>query len=131
MNIFKKNQDVVDLIRNSEYNTKIYIYFSTKTAGSDYDGEELNYTYTNLNPITIRAIVTDISPEALVWKQYGLQEIGAKEVICEDKYSEWFKKCNKIVIDGDEYSVYKESLGNRVIIQKRPFRLIRIILQRK
>ena len=59
--------------------------------------------------------------------------MGAKEIVCESKYRGWFESlsCNKIVIDGDEYEVFREGTGNRAIIQKRPYNLIRVVLQKR
>jgi len=119
------------LLTNKDLTTKIKIYFSTKSIGDDFDPYEANYIYSNLNPLTIKAYVRELSPEALVWKQYGLKEMGAKEIICEEKYAGWFRKASKIEIDNDIYEVYKEGVGNRAIIQKRPYKLIRILLQKK
>ena len=104
---------------------------SKKSAGDDYDSYEKNYIYSNLNPITINGYVSEISAEALVWKQYGLKEIGAKEVICEERYINYFRLANKIEIDGDEYEVFKDGVGGRVMIQKRPYHTYRVILQKK
>lgn len=131
MDLNKKDIELVRLLNNPNISTKISIYFSTKTAGEDYDPYEKNYTFTNLNPVTIRGYVRDISPEALVWKQYGLTEIGAKEIICEDKYADWFRKANKIIIDGDEYSCYKEGLGSNALITKRPKKIIKVVVFKK
>jgi len=119
------------LLADKDFATKVLIFFSTRTTEEGYDGYEENYTYTNLNPLAIYGYVTDISPEALVWKQYGLQEIGAKEILCEAKYKTWFTQASKITIAGDIYEVYREAAGNRVIIQNRPFQTIRVLLQKK
>jgi len=88
-----------DLIEKAEVTTKITIYFATPSYPEDYDKYEKNLTYTNLNPLSIKGYVREISPESLVWRQMGLQEMGAKEIICKEKYKDWFKKANKIVID--------------------------------
>jgi len=127
----KKIININKLLKHSDYCKKVKIYFATKTAGDDYDPYEQNYTYSNLNPITIKAYVSQISPEALVWKQYGLKEIGAVEIITEKRYKNYFEKCNKVEIDDEEYEVFKEAVGNRSIISERPFNLIRIVLQKK
>jgi len=119
------------LLKDKDFATKVLVFFSTKTAEEGFDDYEKNYTYSNLNPLSLYGYVTDISPEALVWKQYGLQEIGAKEILCEAKYKEWFKNANKVTIDGDVYEVYREAAGNRAIIQNRPFQTIRVLLQKK
>lgn len=129
MNINKKLPYVLQLIK--ENSTKIYIYMSTRTYGDDYDPYAKNYTYTNLNPRVIKAYVTEISPEALVWKSYGLKEMGSKEIICEKKYADWFKNANKITIDGDDYEVFREAVGNRAILQSRPYQMIRVLLEKK
>lgn len=127
----KKLFDVNNLLKNSEFSTKIYVYMSTKSAGDDYDGYEANYVYTNLNPIIIKGYVREISSEALVWKQYGLHNVGAVEVICESKYRNYFEFSNKIIIDNAEYQVFKEGTGSKSLIQNRPYKLIRVILNRK
>ena len=96
MNITNRLKYLEKIIK--ENSTKIYIYFSTATVGDDFDPYEQNYTYTNLNPLVIKGYVRDISPEALVWKQYGLREMGAKEIICDKRYRNWFEKCNLSLI---------------------------------
>jgi len=128
MSNFPNIPDIKELVRVN--GTKVYVYFATKSAGDDYDPEEKNYTYTNMNPLVIKAYLTQISPEKLVWKQYGLQEMGAVELLCEAKYKNWFKICNKIVIDDNEYAVFKVGNGNRVLIQERAGDMIRVILER-
>jgi len=127
----RKIKDFYNLLKHSNYTTKVKIYFAIPVAGDDYDSYEQNYTYSNLNPITIKAYVSQISPEALVWKQYGLKEIGAVEIITEKRYKNYFEKCNKIEIDDEEYEVFKEAVGNRSIISERPYNLIRVILNKK
>lgn len=114
-----------------ENGTKILVYPAVKSVGDDYDAEEKNYTWTDLPPYTLRGYVQQISPEALVWKAYGLQEMGAIEILCEAKYKNWFKVANRVVVNGDEYSVFKTGTNNRVLIQDRPYNNIRVILQRK
>ena len=114
-----------------ENGTKILIYPAVKQVGDDFDPYEKNYEYVDMNPYTLKGYVSMISPEALVWKQYGLQEMGAIEILCEAKYKNWFKVANKVVVNGEEYSVFKTGTNNRVLIQDRPYNNIRVILQRK
>ncbi len=128
---YKRNRALTfikKLINHSSYNTKVRIYFSTKSFGDDYDPYEAKATYTNLNPLTIKAYVREISPEALVWKQYGLQNMGAKELLCEDKYKNYFENCNKLEIAGVDYFVFKEGTGNKTLIIERPNKLLRVII---
>ena len=128
-NINKRIPYINRLIKRNA--TKISIFFSTESFGADYDPDNNNVTRTNLNPLTIKGYVTEISAEALVWKQYGLKSVGAVEILCEKKYRGWFENCNKIEIDDNEYEVMKEGVGNRAQIQARPYQLIRVILQKR
>jgi len=129
MNVNNRIPSILKLIK--ENSTKVQLYFSYKEAGDDYDNYEQTYTYYNLNPLTIKGYVRTLSPEALVWKEYGLKEMGAKEIICDERYKTWFERCNKIEIDSDDYEVFREGVGNRAIIQKRPHKLLRIVVQKR
>lgn len=119
-----------ELIEKEEFTTKITFYFATPSYPENYDKYENNLEYTNLNPLSIKGYVREISPESLVWRQMGLQEMGAKEIICKERYREWFLKTNKIVIDSDNYTVMKEGTGGNVLISKRPYGLIRVVLSK-
>jgi hypothetical protein len=66
-----------------------------------------------------------------VYKSYGLHEQGAVEVLCSDRYKEWFERCSKIIINTKEYQVFKEAAGQRAIITNRPFKMIRVVLSRR
>jgi len=130
INKIRKLPLIAKLLNHSDFRTKVQLYMSTKTAGLDYDSDEQNYTYTNLNPITINAYVSEVSAEGLVFKAYGLQNIGAKSILCEAKYKNMFENCNKITIDGDNYTVFREGTGSKTLISNRPKGLIRVIIQR-
>jgi len=131
LNINKTNNLIKRLLTSSKLSTKIYLYMSYKSAGSDYDSYEKNYTFYNLNPKVIRGYVSQLSARSLVWRQYGLDEQGAVQVVTESKYRNWFEKCNKIKINNDEYEVFKEGVGGRVMITDRPFNTINVILTKK
>ncbi len=127
----KKIEDIHKLLKEKEYTKKVRIYFSTKTAGDNFDPYERNYTITALNPQTIRAVVRMLSPEALVWKQYGLSEMGAVEILTDLKYKSWFENALKVEIDSDIYSVFKDGTGTRAIMQERPNDVLRVVLQKR
>lgn len=118
------------ILRDQNLNTPIQIFMSTLTAGQDYDGFANNYTATNLNPITIYGYVRDLAPETAFWKQYGLYQAGMKEIICEGQYEQYFKLANKIIINGDQYEVFKEGTGNKTMVTKRPGQLLRVVISR-
>lgn len=126
----KRNLVAQSIFKNSQLCTKIYIYFSTRTKSDDYDDYEKNYTYTNLNPKVIKGYVSEIEPESLAWRGYGFKEIGAKEILCEERYGDMFRLANKIVIEGDNYVPYRDAPGGKVMISKRPYSMIRVVISK-
>jgi hypothetical protein len=125
----KKLKDIYKTIESQEFNTKIMIYLASKVAGDDYDPVENNLRDSMLSPKSIKGYVRDISPEALVWKQYGLSNIGAKEIICRKSYRILFEKAARIVIEGNDYQVHKGT-GNKMTITERPGQLLRVTVTR-
>lgn len=130
LNIHKRSKYITDLLNHSYISTKISIFFATKSVGEDFDSEEKNYTYTNLNSHTIRGYVRELDETKLVYKQYGLNEQGTVEILVEDKYEDWFRNCNKVSINGHDYNIFRESVGKRALITLRPFKLMRVVLKR-
>jgi hypothetical protein len=124
----KKLVEFNKILRDNQLGSKVWIYMSTKTTDEMYDPYEKNYTVVNLNPVAVPGYVRSVSPEALVYKQYGLAEMGAVELLCEARYKHYFTLSNRVVIDGNDYQVYREGTGNRTIIQDRPHQMIRVIL---
>jgi len=120
-----------ELIKDKEYTTNVQLSFATQTAGPDFDPETNNYTLTNLNPITIRAIIRQISPSSLVWKQYGLNQIGAVEIITDSKYKDWFEKANRIAIHNQDYTLFREATGGRAVILDLANNLIKVTLNKR
>lgn len=127
----KENEEIIKILENDEYTTKISLFFASASYDESYDRYEDNKTLTNLNPITIKGYVRDLSSEKLYWKQFGKVEGGGKEVICKAKYADLFRNANRIEIDGDEYSCYKDATGENATITKRQFGIIRVTLIKK
>jgi len=127
----KKIRTLRKLITDKDYMTKVKIFFSSKTAGDDFDPYEDNYTLANLNPQTIKAYVREVSPETAFYKQYGIHQAGMKEIICDDRYRNWFENCNKIEIDSTEYQTFRAGTGSKTMIVKRPHQMIRVVVSRK
>ena len=127
----RKLPELYDLVEADEVASKIFIYFSVKTAGDDFDPYEKNYVDTTLSPKIIKGYVREVSPEALVWKQYGLSNIGAKEILCRKQYKSYFANCSRVVIDDEDYEVFKEGTGHKSIISDRPYEMIRVVVTRR
>jgi len=127
----KRVLDFQNLLRDRNLTKKVLVYFAERSYEDGYDPYENLPTYTNGNPLTFRAYVSQLSPTSLVWKGYGLKEEGSVELVCDKRFRNWLENANKIEIDGDEYQVFKEGSGRRSIITTVAFNLIKAILQRK
>lgn len=127
----KRISELHNLLKSSEFSKKVQVIFATTTTGDDYDPEYKNFTKTNLSPLTINAIVRQISPEALVWKQYGLSNIGALELLTEKRYKTWLENASQLIIDGDKYAVFKDGTGGKAIIQERFNDIIRVVISKR
>lgn len=79
------------------------------------DPFEKNISRTDLNPISIKAIVSTVTPEKLSWKFYGLKVIEAKELIIEQNNLNLIRMSHKIEIDGINFLSYKENVSNFTI----------------
>ena len=126
----KNINEFQNLFKESDFNRKVFLYFATKSMDGSYDDYEQNYTYTNLNPLCIKALVRDVSPASLTWKKYGTSKSGAVQIYTLSKYQTWFEKANKIEIDGDSFTVYKDGTGGKSTIQKLKGNVISVVLER-
>ena len=66
--IHRRNKTIENLFSDANLSKKVSIYFAFTTFGDDYDKYEKNSVDSKLNPKTIKALVRDVSPEALVYK---------------------------------------------------------------
>lgn len=130
INIKRIQRQLLNLIEDNKFSTKIQVFTSKRTVGEDYDPYEKLATFSNLNPIFIKGYVCDIDSTKLVYKQLGLSEQGAVEIIVNGKYEELLKIASKIIINDKEYHVYKEGTGNRFLITHLQFNLIKAVLRK-
>ena len=126
-----------DLLTRGYTATKGKLSFAYEGVEDGYDPFEQNTTPVNLNCRTISGYVHNLTPEQLIYKSYGLTNMGAVEIIVEDKYYDWFKTANKIEIDDIDYRVMREgnadgtnSNPRGTIVAKRAFKMCRIVLVR-
>jgi len=101
----EKRIDIFGLLRSEGKLTKILVFQGISRTIDPY---EKNQEITMLNPITIDALVRDITPESLVWKYFGQIPMGSKEIICEKRHIDTLKTADKIKIGTDYYSVRKD-----------------------
>ncbi len=87
-----------------EHSKSIRIYTATTTLEDPY---EKNVSLTELHPLSIKAIVTDLIASQITWKMPGIETDGAKEIIIEKRYRSLIEKSVKIQIDDDFFEGWK------------------------
>jgi len=101
-----KHFNLFEIFKNEGKLVSITIYPYYQNENDPY---EHTVTESNLNPITIKGIITEIKFETLKWKYFGQMKYGAIQLICESRYETLIKKSAKITINGDTYCVYKDA----------------------
>jgi len=125
--------NINDLAREENLLTKVKFYFSYKQADEWYNPEEGHDSLesVNLNPITVKMYVSEISPEKLYYKMQGTHSESGKLILCDKKYKKYFQNAAKIEIDGKEYSTYNKATGSNLTIANRPKNNITVTIYAK
>lgn len=84
----------------------IKIYLATETVNDPY---EKDVTETFLNPLPIKAIITDLTTTKAQYAMAGIITDKAKEIIIEKKYESLLLKSRKIEVDNDYYIGWKRN----------------------
>ncbi len=82
----------------------IKVYCGIETIVCPY---EKNVTITYLNPLPIKAIVTDLTQNKIQYTMAGIITSNAKEIIIEKKYLSLLKASQKIEINNEYYHGYR------------------------
>lgn len=100
--------NLFEILQNDKNYNKVimYVYMAQEIEN---DPTEHTKTLTYLNPIPVRGIGKDASLSSLKWNYAGQLAVGSKEVLVELPYENLLKVCRKIIINGEEYKVYKDA----------------------
>ena len=116
-----------------DYAENVCVYLpNSKTKSASYDPfRDVGYIETNLNYMTVKAIIRDAKPEELIMKNIGLVYSGAKKLVIKDSDVALVKISNKITIDSVEYYVYNDAVGNKFQILGQQFGYSTVMIFRK
>lgn len=87
-----------------EKSQSIRIYLARET---EVDPFEKNVELTEISPIPIKAIVTDLIASQAIWKMTDISTTKAKEIIVEKKYRTLIEQSQRIKIDDDYYEGWR------------------------
>lgn len=114
---------------------KIALVFlrGAKTREEDFDPfRNTGYVQKNQNPLPVKVLTKTVSPNSLVFKEIGLTEAGAIQIILHDRDVELIKNSEKIIIENREYYVFNNVVGNKLQIFDTDYsKYAKIILFRK
>jgi len=91
-----------ELFKQHAKSIKIYLATERET-----DPFEHSIELTQLSPIPIKAIVSDISPTSAIWKMPGISAEKTKEIIINKKHENLLKQSQLIEIDKELYEGWR------------------------
>lgn len=114
---------------------KIALVFlrGAKTKEEDFDPfRNTGFVQQNQNPLPVKVLTKTISPTSLVFKEIGLTEAGAIQIILHDRDVGLIKNSEKVIIENREYYVFNDAVGNKLQIFDTDYsKYAKIILFRK
>ena len=102
--------ELKDLIRQEGKIIRIYL-----GVESQIDPFSKEVSVTLHNPIPIKAIVTTVASEKLIWKFYGIKVQEAKELIVNNKDLKLIRMSHKIEIGETEFYAYRDNIASFTI----------------
>lgn len=126
------NKNVFDQIFLN-HSTKITIFLrASKNKGSNFDPfRETGYEKTTQNPFFIKGIIKSLAPNSLIIREMGLTESGALQLLIKDNDVSLIKLSKKMIIDGKEYYIYNDRIGNKLQIFPLRFGYSKLIVFQK
>jgi hypothetical protein len=118
--------DIFKILNTQGKLSSIKLYPISEVVNDPY---EKTVSVTFLNPITIKALIQQITQTKLKWKFFGELPSGSIQVITELRHYNSFINSGKIEYENNEYHVYKDS-SNQFNILKRSDYII-VVLERK
>lgn len=122
----ERRVNIFNLLKNEGKLETLYVYAAKETQEDPY---EKNRSKTYLNPLPVKGLIRQVSPEALHWKYYGLIPFGSIECIAEKKYKTLFQTADKIKYGDDYFKTWKDDSKGFAILKRSDY--IVVILAKK
>jgi len=113
-------------LKNENKLKTLYAYASTETIVDPYEKNRENLFQ---NPLPIKALIRQISQEALRWKYYAQLPSGSIEVIAEKKYKTLFRTADKIKFEEEYYKCWRDDSKGFAILEREDY--IIVVLAKK
>jgi len=123
----EKRVDIFNLLKGEGKLETILVYSSISRQSDPYEKNQDDKTY--LNPLPVKALIRQVSFEALHWKYYGEIPVGSIEVIAEKKYLTLFRTADKIKYNEEYFKCWKNDAKGFAILERPDY--VVIILAKK
>jgi len=101
-----------------DYSEKIFVYLpGSKVKSANYDKfREVGFSIAQQNYLTVKGFVRPMISSELVFKQLGLVSIGAVKIIVKNMDVPLFKLASRIVIKDEDFYVFHDAVGKKMIM---------------
>jgi len=101
-----------------DYAEKIFVYLpGAKVKGANYDKfRDVGWQVGQQNYLTVNAFVRPMVSNELVVKQLGLVSIGSVKIIIKNNDVALFKLASRVVIKGEDFYVYNDAVGKKMLM---------------
>lgn len=126
------NKKAFDTVFRS-HSIKVAVFLkSFQSKGSNFDPfRNIGFVKAKRNPVWVAVIKKTLSANSLIYRQMGLNETGAIELIIKDNDVPFITLSEKILVDDKEYYVYNDAVGANVQVFDLQFGYSKIVLFRK
>ena len=102
----------------NDYSEKIFVYLpGAKVKSANYDKfRDVGYTIAQQNYFTVNSWVRPMVSNELVVKQLGIVSIGTIKIIIKNNDVALFKLANRIVYNNDDFYVYNDAVGKKMLM---------------
>ena len=107
--------DVIKALTDDGKMSNVLVYPATEVVNDPY---EKTKTESFLNPLPIKAYVTELSFSSLKWKYTGQVPTGSIQILCYNKYETLLKTAFKIKIGDNFYKCIKDDAKNFLILRR-------------
>ena len=101
-----------------DYAEKVFVYLpGASTKSANYDKfRDIGYQRSIQNYLTVKAWVRPMVSNELVVKQLGLVSIGSVKIVIKNNDVALFKLASRIVIKGEDFYVYNDAVGKKMLM---------------
>ena len=114
----EKRIDIFNILQAEGKLEKILVYAAQEVENDPYEKSKTNIY---MNPLPIKALVQQISTDALRWKFIGQIPTGSIQIIIEKKDKTLIKTADKIEYNDNFYKCYKDDAGSFSILERQDY----------